>query len=206
MAMPPNVRRDLAGFFTGVDTRVGTTGASASRPATPARRTALDGRGSANVETAHLAGYGGWSFGAFNLRGGGAFAWHTIDTDRTIAFPGFFDRATANYNGRTGQIFGEVGYGFAFGNVAVEPFAGAAGCSLTTDAANERGGPAALDDRRRPHSRPATRRSASAPPRMIPLGDDMVLIPRASLAWQHAFNERHAGCRACVQSPRRRRS
>ena len=62
-----------------------------------------------------------------------------------IAFPGFFDRATASYDGRTGQIFGEAGYGFAFGNVAVEPFAGGAWVSLQTDAATERGGAAALN-------------------------------------------------------------
>ena len=100
----------------------------------------LDGRGTANVETGHVAGYGGWSFGALNLRAGGAYAFHTIDTDRTIAFPGFFDRATAHYDGGTGQIFGEVGYGFAFGNVAVEPFAGGAWVRLDTDGAAERGG------------------------------------------------------------------
>ena len=64
---------------------------SASRRATPARATTLDGRGSSNVETGHVAGYGGWGFGQFNLRAGGAFAWHTIDTSRAIVFPGFFD-------------------------------------------------------------------------------------------------------------------
>ena len=54
------VRRDLAGFFTGVDARFGdwlggiATGYTASR-------NNLDGRGSADVETGHLAAYGGWS-------------------------------------------------------------------------------------------------------------------------------------------------
>ena len=98
-----------------------------------------------NVETGHIAGYGGWSFGALNLRAGGAYAFHTIDTDRTIAFPGFFDRATARYDGGTGQIFGEVGYGFAFGKLAVEPFAGGAWVRVDTDGAAERGGIAALN-------------------------------------------------------------
>ena len=37
-------------------------------------RNNLDGRGIANVETGHVAGYGGWSFGALNLRAGGAYA------------------------------------------------------------------------------------------------------------------------------------
>jgi subtilase-type serine protease len=109
-------------------------------------------------------------------------------TDRTIVFPGFFDRATAQYNGRTGQIFGEVGYGFAFGRVAVEPFAGGAWVHLNTDAATERGGAAALavaaNDFEVGYSTLGIRTAS-----MVPLGDGMVLVPRASAAWQHAFND-----------------
>ena len=183
-----DVRRDLAGFFSGVDTRVGTGGRVGIATGYTGSKYALNGRGSGNVETGHLMGYGGWSFGALNLRAGGAVAWHTIDTNRSVAFPGFFDSLTANYNGRTGQIFGEAGYGFAFGNVAVEPFAGAAFVSLTTDAANERGGPAALAIAANSFDVGYSTlgiRAAS----MIPLAYDMMLVPRASLAWQHAFND-----------------
>ena len=103
-----SVRRDLAGFITGVDTRVGTNGRAGIAAGYIGSRNNLDGRGSANVETGQVAAYGGWSFGAVNLRAGGAYAFHAIDTDRTIAFPGFFDRATARYDGGTGQIFGET--------------------------------------------------------------------------------------------------
>src|SRR4029077_7877288 len=94
--------------------------------------------GSANVETSHVAGYGSWGVDALNLRGGVAYAFNGIETNRTIAFPGFFDRATARYDGGTGQIFGEIGYGFAFGKVAVEPFAGGAWVRLGTRAAGGR--------------------------------------------------------------------
>ena len=103
-------------------------------------------------------------------------------------FPGFFDSRRANYSGNTGQIFGELGYGFAFGNVAVEPFAGAAWVHLKTDAATERGGAAALAVAANSFSVGYSTlgiRAAS----MIPIGHDMVLVPRASLAWQHAFND-----------------
>ena len=126
-------------------------------------------------------------FGALNLRAGGAYAFHAIDTDRTIAFPGFFDRATARYDGGTGQVFGEVGYGFAFGNVAVEPFAGGAWVRLDTDGTTERGGAAALNvssNRFEVGYSTLGIRAAS----LIPIGDGMVLIPRAAAAWQHAFD------------------
>jgi outer membrane autotransporter protein len=144
--------------------------------------------GSSNVETGHVSGYGGWSFGNFNLRAGGAFAFHSIDTSRTIVFPGFFDTAAANYGGRTGQIFGEAGYGFALGTVAVEPFAGGAWVRLNTDAFTERATVAGLagaaDTFEVGYSMLGVRAAT-----LIPLGSDMALVPRASAAWQHAFNE-----------------
>ncbi len=181
------VRRDLAGFFSGVDTRVGTNGRVGIATGYTGSKYALDGRGSGNVETGHLMGYGGWSFGALNLRAGGAVAWHTIDTNRSVAFPGFFDSLTANYNGRTAQIFGEAGYGVAFGNVAVEPFAGAAFVSLTTD------GRTNAEGLRLSRCGQLLRRrllDAGYPHRLDdPARDEMMLVPRASLAWQHAFNE-----------------
>ena len=181
------VRRDLAGVITGLDTRVGSNGRLGIAAGYTGARNALDGRGSANVETGHIAGYGGWSLSGFNLRAGGAYAFHSIATDRTIALPGFFDRAFANYDAHTGQVFGEFGYGFAFGNVAVEPFAGAAWVRVKTDAAAERGGLAALNIGGTTFETGYATlgiRAAS----IVPLAAGMVLIPRATLAWQHAFD------------------
>ena len=195
------VRRDLAGFISGIDTRVGGNGRLGIAAGYTGSKNALDGRGTADVETAHIAGYGGWSFGAFNLRAGGAYAFHSIATDRLIAFPGFFDRTTANYDGHTGQVFGELGYGFAFGNVAIEPFAGAAWVRVKTDAAAERGGLAALNVAGTTFETGYATlgiRAAS----LISLGHDMVLVPRGTLAWQHAFdNVTPAGVLAFQAAP-----
>ena len=181
------VTRDLASFITGFDARFGGGRAGIAAGYTSSRNN-LDGRGSANVDTGHVAAYGGMSVGALNLRGGGAYAFHSIDTDRTIAFPGFADRATAHYKGGTGQIFGEAGYGFAFGSVAVEPFAGAAWVHLNTDATNERGGAAALALAANTFEVGYSMLGIRAAT-VIPVGHDMVLVPRASAAWQHAFSD-----------------
>ena len=180
------VSRDLAGFITGVDTRVGGNGRVGLAAGYTGSQNTLDAIGSANVETGHVAAYGGWTVGALNLRGGADYAFHTISTDRTIALPGFFDRAFSNYNGGTAQVFGEVGYGFALANLAVEPFAGAAWVRVHTDSGAERALLAGLNFA-------ATNfevgystigiRAAS----LVPLQNGMVLIPRASLAWQHSF-------------------
>jgi subtilase-type serine protease len=180
------LNRDLAGFITGFDARFGNWRGGIAAGYTGSRNN-TDGRGSANVETGHVAAYGGVSVGALNLRAGGAYAFHTIDTDRTINFPGFFDRATAHYQGGTGQIFGEAGYGFAFGKVAVEPFAGAAWVRLDTDAFSEKGGAAALNVAANSFEVGYSTLGVRAAS-LVPLDNGMVVIPRASAAWQHAFN------------------
>lgn len=179
------LNRNLAGFISGFDMRFGNWRGGLAAGYTSSHNN-TDGRGSADVESGHVAAYGGTRVGAFNLRAGGTFAWHTIDTDRSIAFTGFSDRATAHYNGRTGQLFGEVGYGLAFGKVAVEPFAGAAWVRLDTDAFSEKGGAAALNVAANSFEVGYSTLGVRAAS-LVPLDNGMVLIPRASLAWQHAF-------------------
>ena len=95
-------------------------------------------------------------------------------------------RAWARADGSTGQIFGELGYGFAFADLALEPFAGAAWVRVQTDAAAERGGLAALNVAGSTFETGYSAlglRAAS----MMPIGG-MILIPRVSAAWQHAYN------------------
>ena len=182
------VRRDLAGVFTGVDTRVGDAGRIGIAAGYTGSKNNIDGRGGANVETGHIAGYGGWNFGALTLRAGGDFAFHSIATDRTINFAGFFDRTFANYDGRTGQVFGELGYGFALANIAIEPFAGAAWVRVKTDGTAERGGAAALTVAGTTFETGYTTLGIRAAG-MVPIGHDMILVPRGTLAWQHAFDD-----------------
>ena len=127
-------------------------------------------------------------FGALKVRAGGAYAWHTIDTSRIVALPGFSDTPTGHYNGGTGQIFGEAGYGIALGKVAIEPFAGAAWVHLATDAFNERGGAAALRAAANSFEVGYSTLGVRAAS-LIPLWWDIVLVLRVSAAWQHAFSD-----------------
>src|SRR5262249_40299800 len=141
---------------------------------------------SANIDTAYFAGYGGASFGALNFRSGAAVAWHTIGTSRSIIFPGFFEQASARYSAISGQVFGEVGYGMSFGGVAIEPFAGLAWVYLNTESFNETGGVGALGASSTQNDvNYSTLGARWASNYLIPNG--MMLMPRASLAWQHAF-------------------
>jgi len=180
--------RNLAGFISGVDARFSDNWRAGIAAGYTGARVGLAGRGSADVDTAHLAAYTGVSAGALNLRFGGAYASHSIATDRMVLFPGFADRLTARYDGGTGQAFGEIGYGVALGNVAVEPFAGAAWVHLRTDAFSEHGGLAALAVAANTFEVGFSTLGVRAAS-MIPMGYDMILVPRASAAWQHAYSD-----------------
>src|ERR1019366_9383598 len=99
---------------------------------------------SANIDTAHLAGYVAANYGPWNLRTGAAARFSPLGPVRSIVFPGFVDTAIARYGATTAQIFGEVGYGVTFGQIAAEPFGELAFVHLGTDSFAETGGIAAL--------------------------------------------------------------
>src|SRR5215470_7121525 len=181
-----DVSRNLGGGFTGFDGRFGEWRAGLAGGYTNASASVSARASSATIDTAYFAGYGGTSFGALNFRSGAALAWHTIGTSRSIAFPGFSEQASARYSAVEGQVFGEIGYGMSFGNTAVEPFAGLAWVYLNTESFNETRAVAALgasgtqDD-----VNYSTLGARWASTYLMPNG--MTLMPRASLAWQHAF-------------------
>jgi outer membrane autotransporter protein len=183
------VRRDFGGFVSGVDARLGPdwrAGVAAGYA-----RSSINDRArssTAGVDTAQVAAYSGARAGAISVRIGAAFAWHEINTSRSIVFPGFADAATARYGGESGQVFGEIGYGMAFGSTAVEPFAGLAWVHLRTDPFAESGGPAALtgaaNNQDVGYSTLGIRMAT-----IWLLQNGWALVPRASIAWQHAFSD-----------------
>src|SRR5499427_989866 len=181
-----DVSRNLGGGFTGFDGRFGEWRAGLAGGYTNASTTVSARASSANIDSAYFAGYGGTSFGALNFRSGAALAWHTIGTSRSIAFPGFSEQASARYSAVEGQVFGEIGYGMSFGNIAVEPFAGLAWVYLNTESFNDTGRVGALSVSGTQNDvNYSTLGARWASTYLMPNG--MALIPRASLAWQHAF-------------------
>jgi outer membrane autotransporter protein len=181
-----DLNRNLGGVFTGFDARFGEWRAGLAGGYTNASANVSARASSANIDSAYFAGYGGASFGALNFRSGAALAWHTIGTSRSIIFPGFSEQASARYSAVSGQVFGEVGYGMSFGNMAVEPFAGLAWVFLNTESFNETGGVAALNaSSTQSDVNYSTLGARWASNYLMPNG--MIFMPRASLAWQHAF-------------------
>jgi outer membrane autotransporter protein len=181
-----DVNRTLGGVFTGFDRRFGewragiAGGYTNSSPSVSARAS------SASIDTAYFAGYAGTSFGPLNFRSGAAFAWHVISTSRSVVFPGFSEQASARYNAEESQVFGELGYGMSFGNIAAEPFAGVAWLHLSTDGFTESGGVSALGGASGSDDVGYSTLGARWASNYL-MANGMMLMPRASLAWQHAF-------------------
>jgi len=181
-------KRDLGGFVSGLDVgldgdwRLGVAGGY-SKSSIALKRQA----GSADVETFSLAAYGSGDLGPIALRAGAAWSWHDIDTARIVTYPGIFEREKASYDGDTGQIFGELAYPILSGDMAVEPFAGLAYVHVKTDGFREDGGIAALIGKSAVEDVGFSTLGLRWAARMM-MGE-AALMPRASLAWQHGFNE-----------------
>lgn len=186
-AAPAN--RSLGGFFSGVDQRVAETWRVGVATGYSRSDVHVDARASsAGVDSYHVAAYAGTAVGGFNTRWGAAYAWHEIATNRSIVFPGFVDQASARYNGGTVQGVGEVGYAVPVGRGAFEPFAGLAWVHQYTEGFTETGGAGALTGAATTqtvgYSTLGLRAATS-----FALENGMVLVPRATLAWQHAFGD-----------------
>ncbi len=67
--------------------------------------------------------YGGGQFGAWGLRGGASFGWGNIETSRQVTAGALAGAQRGAYDATTTQVFGDVGYTFAFGSASIEPFA-----------------------------------------------------------------------------------
>jgi len=181
-----DVSRNLAGVFTGFDRRFGDWRAGLAGGYTNASLNVNARASSASIETGYLAGYAGTSVGAWNFRSGAAVSWNSVSTSRAIAFPGFAESASARYGAGEAQVFGEIGYGMALGALSAELFAGLAWMHLDTRSFNETGGVAALAAASRADDIGFSTLGGRAATN-VPLWNGMVLTPRASAAWLHAF-------------------
>ena len=182
-------RLDLSAqsIFVGLDTGLGGWRAGVLGGYTHSKIDANARSSTARVDSYHLAAYAGARWGGTGLRLGGAYAWQNLSTRRTISFSGFSDSERADYDGRTFQLFGELGQRVSLGALAVEPFGGIAHVRISTDAFTERGGSAALTARKESENTTFTSLGLRASIGAGALGTGVSL--RASAAWRHAFED-----------------
>jgi outer membrane autotransporter protein len=182
------VDRSVGGFVSGMDAALGggwragfATGYGQSNVDVAARLS------SADIESYHLAAYAGGKLGGFALRTGASWTWHDVETERAIVFPGFANRVEASYDADTGQIFAEVALPLQVRSVAFEPFAGLAGVHVDSDGFAETGGLGALTAASSNEDTGYSTLGVRAETQIRTNG--LLLLPRISVAWQHAFDD-----------------
>lgn len=101
----------------------------------------VDARSSSgSSDNIHLGLYGGTQWGALSFRTGLFYTSHDVSTTRRVSFPAFSETLSADYDARTTQAFGELGYRIDLEQTAFEPFANLAYVHLSSDAFSETGG------------------------------------------------------------------
>ncbi|WP_253204083.1 autotransporter domain-containing protein [Rhizobium sp. X9] len=80
---------------------------------------------------------------ALNFRSGLAHTWHDLSMNRNVAFPGFSDRLSSEYDASALQLFGEVGYELNMDRTIFEPYANAGFVRFNSDEFGEAGRTAA---------------------------------------------------------------
>lgn len=123
------------------------------------------------------------------MRSGLAYSWHNVDMSRSIAFAGFNDKLSADYNAGTFQLFGEVGYKLNVSQSSiVEPYVNLAYMRVHTDGFDENG----------THGAALAVRSGSLNSTQSTIGirvatdltvGDISALARADLGWRHAYGD-----------------
>lgn len=182
------LKTSTGGFLSGVDVgfasgwRLGFVGGYS--------QTDLDAKGrfaSSKSDNWHLGIYGGNQWGPIGLRAGLVHTWHNIDSSRSVAYTGFSDSLSADYDARTLQAFGELGYRLDTSVAAIEPFANLSYVSLRTDGFTERGGAAALSvDGATTNTTFTTIGVRASTP--LQLGETAATL-KGTLGWRHAYGD-----------------
>jgi outer membrane autotransporter protein len=149
----------------------------------------IDGRATAlQLDSYTGTLYAGTEWGPVALRTGLSGAWYDIDSDRTVAFPGFSDHLTASYDARSLQTFAEVALAVGRGPIRAEPYAGLAYVHTRTDGFSETGGLAALSTAAASDDTGFTTLGLRAAAAFDTFGPRTLELS-GGVAWRHAFGD-----------------
>ena len=188
------VKSSVGGFVTGIDGAVLDTWRLGLLAGYSHSSFDMDDRASSGSSDNYTLGaYAGteWTLNnghALAFRSGLAYTWHDIDMNRSVAFPGFADNLSGDYDAGSFQVFGELGYKVHSGKVLFEPYANLAYLRLKTDGFDEKGQTAAA----------LSVQSGTTDTSFSTLGlrasTEFVLgtiaaTARADLGWRHAYGD-----------------
>jgi len=149
-----------------------------------------DGRSdAASVDSKYLAAHATvGAAGGFHGAAGIAYAWHEVETTRSVTGAPLSQTLRSDRDATTLQVFGELGYDMMAGTTAITPFARLAHVSTESDAFAETGGTAALEVAKADQE--TTFLSLGAKARFN--AGRQGFQPYLSAAWNHAFDDRAA--------------
>ncbi|MER9587011.1 autotransporter outer membrane beta-barrel domain-containing protein [Mesorhizobium sp. M0276] len=179
--------RSTGGLLAGADTQLGTWRLGLLGGYSHSSFDADDRNSSGKSDSYHLGLYGGTNWGAIAFRTGAAYSWNSLSTKRAVAFNGFTDGLSADYDAGTAQAFGELAYKADAGHFKFEPFANLAYVSVHTDGFTETGGAAALTSAGSTTNATFTTLGLRA---STDLGlGEIKATARGMLGWRHSFGD-----------------
>jgi outer membrane autotransporter protein len=181
--------RSLAGFLVGVDRQIAENwrlGLAAGYSHSDLDLS--DRRSNGDIDSFHLALYGGGHLGPVALRLGAAYSFNDVDTRRDASAGTLNEHDKANYNAHMAQVFGEIGYDAKIGPVALEPFAGMAYAHLNTDSFEEKGGATALHGKSDEQDMPYSTLGLRIAGEVAQIGGG-ALTAHGMLGWRHAYGD-----------------
>ncbi|RLU10930.1 hypothetical protein CS076_11185 [Pseudomonas prosekii] len=180
--------RNLSGFMLGTDKQIDAQWrAGMAAGYTRSDLDAHDRRSDATVESYHLAAYLNSQFDALAVRLGAAYSWHDIETKRDVNVGAYNDRLKGDYDARSAQVFGEVGYTVEAAGIALEPFAGLSYVNYDSDTVREKGGVGRLKADSSQDITFSTLGMRAG--KVITLANGGQFTPRAAIGWRHAFGD-----------------
>ncbi|WGD28950.1 autotransporter domain-containing protein [Ancylobacter sp. WKF20] len=182
------VSDSTGGFLIGADTLVGDGWRVGVAGGYSYTDFSISGRNSSgSSDNWHIGVYGGNAWGPLALRTGLAYTWQDISTNRSVAFTGYTDSLSADYDAGTVQAFGELGYRIDAAGIAFEPFANLSYVSLHQDGYTEEGGAAALTGDSQTMDTTFTTLGVRLAKEVAFGSVDATL--RGALGWRHAFGD-----------------
>ncbi|MBZ9739921.1 autotransporter domain-containing protein [Mesorhizobium sp. CO1-1-4] len=180
--------RSTGGLLAGADTLVGGWRVGLLGGYSHSSFDAGNRNSSGNADSFHLGLYGGTNWGAIAFRSGAAYSWSSLSTHRSIAFNGFADGLSSDYDAGIAQVFGELAYKVDISNgFKLEPFANLAYVGVHSDDFTETGGPAALTSTGSTMDATFTTLGLRGSTELM-LGN-VSATARAMLGWRHAFGD-----------------
>jgi len=144
---------------------------------------------SAMVDSYYLAAYGGTEIEATSLRFGALHAFQRIDSKRSVAFSGFTDNLTADYDASTTQFFVEGALRIKHQESRFEPYVNVAFVHSSVDGFQESGGAAALTSSSQSDNQLAStlglRLAHDLEIDVLGLSGEL----KAGLGWRHAYGD-----------------